>query len=361
MAQSVSNSPGHTGGNGSAGAAPAVSTNRIGLTLADYKGSPSTLCDGCGHDAITSQIIKAFYELGVEPHTVAKLSGIGCSSKTPAYFLNRSHGINAVHGRMPSVATGAGMANTSLRLIGVSGDGDTASIGLGQFCHLIRRNLAMIYIVENNGVYGLTKGQFSATADYGSKLKTGVVNELPAIDLCALAVGMGCGFVARTFAGDPKQLITLLKASASYKGTALLDIISPCVTFNNHEGSTKSYKYAKEMDTPLHELGYIPFYEQITVDYEPGTVHDVELHDGSHLRLKKLHQDYDPTDRLAAINTMEKANADKQFLTGLIYIEEKKKDFRDLMQLVDQPLAQLGQDKLRPPREALDKIMAALQ
>ena len=347
----------HSGGNGSKGTVSTTPTNRIGLTKADYKGGASTLCDGCGHDAITSQIIAAFYDLGIEPHMVAKLSGIGCSSKTPAYFLNRSHGINAVHGRMPSVATGAGMANTSLRLIGVSGDGDTASIGLGQFCHLLRRNLSMIYIVENNGVYGLTKGQFSATADYGSKLKTGVVNELPPIDLCGLAIELGCGFVARTFAGDPKQLVALIKAAASYQGTALLDIISPCVTFNNHEGSTKSYKYAKEMDTPLHELGYIPFYEQITVDYDPGTVHDVELHDGSHLRLKKLHQDYDPTDKLLAINTIQKGNAEKQFLTGLLYIDEKKPDFKSIMQVIDQPLVHLSQDQLRPGKEALDAIM----
>jgi len=337
-----------------------TNTNRVGLTLADYKGSPSTLCDGCGHDAITSQIIKAFYELGIEPHMVAKLSGIGCSSKTPAYFLNRSHGINAVHGRMPSLATGAGAANAKLQLIGVSGDGDTASIGLGQFCHLIRRNLSMIYIVENNGVYGLTKGQFSATADYGSKLKSGVVNELPSIDLCALALEMGCGFVARSFAGDPKQLVTLLKAAASYRGTAVLDIISPCVTFNNHEGSTKSYKYAKEMDTPLQELGFIPFYEQITVDYEPGAVQDVELHDGSHLRLKKLHADYDPTDKVLAVNTIHKAIVDGQFLTGLLYIDEKKKDFKDIMQIVDEPLVNLSQDKLRPSKEIMDKIMADL-
>jgi len=215
-------------------------TNRIGLTLSDYKGAPSTLCDGCGHDAITSQIIRAFYELGIEPHNVAKMSGIGCSSKTPAYFLNRAHGFNSVHGRMPSVATGAALANKHLHLIGVSGDGDTASIGLGQFCHLVRRNIPMIYIVENNGVYGLTKGQFSATADIGSKLKTGVMNELPPIDLCGLAIELGCGFVGRSFAGDPRQLQALIKAAASHKGTAVLDVISPCVTFNNHEGSTKS-------------------------------------------------------------------------------------------------------------------------
>lgn len=339
---------------------PAPATNRLGLTLADYKGSPSTLCDGCGHDAITSQIIKAFFELGMEPHKVAKLSGIGCSSKTPAYFLNRSHGFNAVHGRMPSIATGVEVSNTDLLLIGVSGDGDTASIGLGQFCHLIRRNVAMVYIVENNGVYGLTKGQFSATADMGSKLKTGVLNELPAIDLCGLAIELGCGFVARSFAGDPKQLVALLKAAASYRGTAVLDVISPCVTFNNHEGSTKSYKYAKEMETPLHELGYIPFFEQITVDYEPGSLQEVELHDGSHLRLKKIDRDYDPTNKQSAINTIFQANQEKQFLTGLLYIDEEKKDFSSLLNLVDEPLATLPQERVRPPKQALDEIMASL-
>ncbi len=335
-------------------------TNRIGLTLADYKGAPSTLCDGCGHDAITSQIIKAFYELGLEPYNVAKLSGIGCSSKTPAYFLNRSHGFNAVHGRMPSIATGVNAANKNLVLIGVSGDGDTASIGLGQFCHLVRRNVPIVYIIENNGVYGLTKGQFSATADLGSKLKTGVQNDLTPIDLCGLAIELGCGFVARSFAGDPKQLVTLLKAAASHKGTAVLDVISPCVTFNNHEGSTKSYKYAKDAETPLHELGYIPFFEQITVDYEPGSVQEVELHDGSHLRLKKLHRDYDPTDKMTAITTIQQAAKDKQFLTGLLYIDEKKPDFMSLMDVDDQPLALLKQDKIRPSKAVLEEIMQSL-
>lgn len=337
------------------------STNRAGLTLADYKGAPSTLCDGCGHDAITSQIIKAFYELGVEPHQVAKLSGIGCSSKTPAYFLNRAHGFNAVHGRMPSVATGVSIANKDLTLIGVSGDGDTASIGLGQFCHLVRRNVPIIYIVENNGVYGLTKGQFSATADYGSKLKSGVVNDLTPIDLCSLAIELGCGFVARSFAGDPKQLVALLKAAVSYGGCAVLDVISPCVTFNNHEGSTKSYKYAKEMETPLQELGYIPFYEQITVDYDPGTTQDVELHDGSHLRLKKLAHDYDATNRLGAITTIQKAAADKQFLTGLLYINETKENFIDLVNVVEKPLSALTQEETRPSKQVLDEIIEALK
>jgi 2-oxoglutarate/2-oxoacid ferredoxin oxidoreductase subunit beta len=335
-------------------------TNRIGLTLADYKGSPSTLCDGCGHDAITSQVIKAFYELGIEPHKVAKLSGIGCSSKTPAYFLNRSHGFNSTHGRMPSVATGVSLANKDLLLIGVSGDGDTASIGLGQFCHLVRRNVPMIYIVENNGVYGLTKGQFSATADLGSKLKTGVLNELPPIDLCGLAIELGCGFVARSFAGDPKQLVALLKAAASHKGTAVLDVISPCVTFNNHEGSTKSYKYAKEMETPLHELGYIPFFEQITVDYEPGTVTDIELHDGSHLRLKKTDRDYDATNKAVAVETIAKAAEDKQFLTGLLYINEEKANFSDIMHVVDTPITEIPHDQLRPSKAVLEEVMQSL-
>jgi len=339
---------------------PQSQTNRLGLTLADYKGSPSTLCDGCGHDAITAQLIKAFYEIGMAPHQVAKLSGIGCSSKTPAYFLSRSHGFNAVHGRMPSVATGVNVANKTLTIIGVSGDGDTASIGLGQFCHMVRRDVPIIYIVENNGVYGLTKGQFSATADYGSKLKSGVVNDLPPIDLCGLAIELGCGFVARSFAGDPKQLVALLKTAASFNGTAVLDVISPCVTFNNHEGSTKSYKYAKEMETPLHELGYIPFFEQITVDYDHGTVQDVELHDGSHLRLKKLSKEYDPTDRIGAINTIQQAHIDKQFLTGLLYINESKPSFPQLLHMVDQPLAFLKEEQVRPPKAALDEIMASM-
>lgn len=335
--------------------------NRIGLTLNDYKGSPSTLCDGCGHDAITSQIIKAFFELGIAPQQVAKLSGIGCSSKTPAYFLSQAHGFNSVHGRMPSVATGVSMANHTLHMIGVSGDGDTASIGLGQFCHLVRRNVPMIYIVENNGVYGLTKGQFSATADLGSKLKTGVLNELPPIDLCGLAIELGCGFVARSFAGDPKQLQALLKAAASHNGTAVIDVISPCVTFNNHEGSTKSYKYAKEMETPLHELGYIPFFEQLTVEYEPGTVQEVEMHDGSKITLKKTDRDYDPTCAINAMKTIKQAHAEKQFLTGLLYIDEKKPSFTSIVHLEgEEVLATLPESKIRPPKEVLTKIMKEL-
>jgi 2-oxoglutarate ferredoxin oxidoreductase subunit beta len=338
----------------------APKTNRIGLTLADYKGAPSTLCDGCGHDAITSQIIKAAYELGIEPHRVAKMSGIGCSSKTPAYFLSKSHGFNAVHGRMPSVSTGVAMANKDLQIIAVSGDGDTASIGMGQFCHVVRRNIPMVYIIENNGVYGLTKGQFSATADLGSKLKTGVVNELPPIDLCGLAIELGCGFVARSFAGDPKQLVALLKAAMSHRGTAVLDVISPCVTFNNHEGSTKSYKYARESEMPLHELGFVPFFEQIGVEYEAGSVQEVQFHDGSRIMLRKTDKDYNPSDKDLAINTIQKAGRDHHFLTGLLYIDEKKPDFTSIMDLTETPLAHVPNEKLRPGKKALEEIMASL-
>ncbi len=338
-----------------------VNTNKLGLTLNEYKGGASTMCDGCGHDAISSQIIKAYYDLGIEPHTVVKLSGIGCSSKTPAYFLGKAHAINAVHGRMPSVATGVNAANKQMRLIGVSGDGDSASIGLGQLCHLIRRNINMVYIVENNGVYGLTKGQFSATADLGSKLKNGVINDLPAIDICGLALELGCGFVARSFAGDPKQLSPLIKAAMSYNGLAILDVISPCVTFNNHEGSTKSYKYAKDAEIPLQELGFIPYFEQITVDYEPGTTTDVEMHDGSHLRLKKLDRNYDPFNRQSALNTILDAKEKGEFLTGLLYLDEKREDFATLMNTVDKPLSALTSEELRPSKDVLNKIMAQLK
>lgn len=339
---------------------PAPKTNRIGLTLADYKGAPSTLCDGCGHDAITSQIIKVCYDLGIHPHMLAKMSGIGCSSKTPAYFLSRSHGFNAVHGRMPAVATGVSIANKQLQVLAVSGDGDTASIGLGQFGHIVRRNVPMVYVIENNGVYGLTKGQFSATAEKGAKLKSGVQNELQSIDLCGLAIELGCSFVARSFAGDPKQLVPLLKAAMSHKGTAVLDVISPCVTFNNHEGSTKSYKYAKEHEIPLHELGYIPFFEQITVDYEPGTLQEVAMHDGSKLTLKKTDRNYDPTDRSKAVSTIHEANQNKQFLTGLLYVDETKQSFTDIMDIVDTPLAALPESRVRPSKEALQEIMKSL-
>jgi 2-oxoglutarate ferredoxin oxidoreductase subunit beta len=334
--------------------------NRLGLTLADYKGADSTLCAGCGHDAITAQIIKAFYEYGVEPHRVAKLSGIGCSSKTPAYFLSQSHGLNGVHGRMPALATGVMLANRTLVSIGVSGDGDTASIGMGQFVHMLRRNIPMIYIVENNGVYGLTKGQFSATADYGSKAKSGVINDLPAIDICAMAIELGCNFVCRSFAGDPKQMVALLKAALGHRGTALFDVISPCVTFNNHDGSTKSYKYAKEHEELLHEISFVPFFEQIVVDYNAGETRDVELHDGSHVRLRKTAQDYDPTSRVEALDMLRRTRDSNEFLTGLIYVNEEKPDFLTLLNLVDAPLAELPQNETQPGERDLKEIMSAL-
>src|SRR5689334_22267405 len=278
--------------------------NRIGLEPQVYKGSKTTLCAGCGHNAISERIIDAFYEMGVNPSQVVKLSGIGCSSKSPAYFLGGAHGFNAVHGRMPSVGTGAVLANKNLIAIGVSGDGDTGAIGIGQFVHLMRRNLPIIYIIEDNGCYGLTKGQFSPTADLGSKLKTGVINDLPPIDTCALAIELGATFVARSFSGDKKQLLAILKAALSHRGTAMIDVISPCVTFNDHEGSTKSYSYVKEHDEPLGEISFVPFFEDITVEYDPGTTTEVKMHDGSRLLLKKLETDYSPTDKMQALTVL---------------------------------------------------------
>ena len=336
---------------------PSKKVNRIGLGMHDYKGKPSTLCNGCGHDAISSQITKAFHESGVEPHRVAKLSGIGCSSKTPTYFLGRAHGFNSVHGRMPSVATGTVLANRSLTTVGVSGDGDTASIGIGQFVHLLRRNAPVVYIVENNGVYGLTKEQFSATADVGSTLKTGVVNELTPIDLCGMAVELGATYVARSFAGDPKQLVPLLKGAFAHQGTAILDIISPCVTFNNHPGSTKSYTWGKEHEEVLHQVDFIPYFEQIDVQYDEGSTLSVELHDGSHILLKKLERDYDPTDRHNAMKLLLDARINQHFLTGLIYVNPEKENFLELLDLVDEPLVSLPTGRTRPSKEVLDEIM----
>src|SRR5574341_662217 len=287
--------------------APTPRTNRIGLTVQDYKGGKSTLCAGCGHNAISERIVEAMFRMGVAPERVAKLSGIGCSSKSPAYFMNRSHAFNAVHGRMPSVATGAVLANRTLLALGVSGDGDTASIGIGQFLHLMRRNLPIIYVIEDNGVYGLTKGQFSATADVGSTLKTGVVNELPPIDACSLAIQLGATFVGRSFSGDKKQLSAMLRAAIAHGGIAMLDVISPCVTFNDHDGSTKSYQFVKDHDAPLQELSFIPAFEDISVEYDPGTTTDVRMHDGSHLRLRKLEEGYDPSDRARAVGRLMEA------------------------------------------------------
>ena len=269
---------------------PPAKMNRIGLELQPYRGGKTTLCAGCGHNAISERIIEAFYEMGVDPKQVVKLSGIGCSSKSPAYFLGRSHGFNSVHGRMPSVATGAVVSNRRMIAIGVSGDGDTGAIGIGQFVHLMRRNLPMIYIIEDNGCYGLTKGQFSPTADVGSTQKNGRPNDLPPIDTCMLAVQLGASFVARSFSGDKKQLLSLLKAALAHRGTVMLDVISPCVTFNDHEGSTKSYAYVKDHDDPLEEVSFVPFFEDISVDYEPGSTQEVTMHDGSRLFLKKLEE-----------------------------------------------------------------------
>lgn len=335
--------------------------NRIGLSRTDYTGGLSTLCSGCGHDAITSQIIKAFYEMGINPYSVIKMSGIGCSSKTPAYFLSKAHGFNGVHGRMPSLSTGAVLANRQLVCIGVSGDGDTASIGLGQFCHLLRRNVPMIYVIENNGVYGLTKGQFSSTSDIGAKLKTGVVNDMSPIDCCALAIKMGCSYVARSFAGDPKQLVALLQGALSHSGTSMLDIISPCVTFNNHQGSTKSYKWAKEHEELLHQIDFVPHFEAIEqVDYEEGEVREVEMHDGSQILLKKLNRDYDPMNKSEALRMLRETMDANEFLTGLIYVNPVAKNLFEMLNLTDQPLAHLQQEKLRPGPEALQEIMQEL-
>ena len=339
---------------------PATATNRIGLARDAYKGAASTLCAGCGHNSITNHLIKALYELGVEPHRLAKMSGIGCSSKTPAYFVERAHGFNGVHGRMPALATGAGVANRDLILLGVSGDGDTASIGLGQFMHMVRRNVDCTYIIEDNGTYGLTKGQFSATADVGSLQKKGAVNTFQPIDPCAVALALGCSFVARSFSGDGKQLVPLIKAAVAHSGTAVLDVISPCVTFNDHDGSTKSYSWVKEHDDEIHDVSFIPYFEEITIDYEPGTDYQVELHDGSHLVLKKLSEDHDPSDRIGAMRLVEESRARGQLVTGLLYLDERMEDFASHEGLPERPLRDLGEDELRIGREDFAKLMAEL-
>jgi 2-oxoglutarate ferredoxin oxidoreductase subunit beta len=336
-------------------------TNRIGLEVTPYRGGKTTMCAGCGHNAISERIIDAFFEMGVDPREVIKQSGIGCSSKSPAYFLGAAHGFNSVHGRMPSVGTGAMLANRTLLAIGVSGDGDTGAIGIGQFVHLMRRNVPLIYIIEDNGCYGLTKGQFSPTADVGSVLKNGVVNDLTPIDTCALAIQLGASFVARSFSGDKKQLLSILKASLSHRGTALIDVISPCVTFNDHEGSTKSYAYAKDHDEPVDEVSFVPYFEDISIDYEPGTTTQVKMHDGSKLYLKKVAEDYDATDKLNAIRVVHETARRGEFATGILYIEPDKDDFVTLLNLIDEPLATLPLERVRPGREALDEIMESLR
>ena len=336
--------------------------NLAGLSKNDYKGTPSTLCKGCGHNSIVNQVVQIAFELNIKPQEIIRLSGIGCSSKSVAYFLGNTFGFNSLHGRMPSIGTGALMANHKLRGIGVSGDGDTASIGMGQFKHLMRRNLRMVYVVENNGVYGLTKGQFSATADQGQVLKYAGENQMPPVDICMEAIVSGCGFVARTFSGDARQVRELLKAALSHRGTAVLDIISPCVAFNNHDASTKSYGYGREHELPLHELGWVPVEEEIEVGaYQAGEMRVVEMHDGSHIQLRKLESDYDPSDRGGALSRLQTAADQREFITGLIYYDQSRPSLAELSDLTEMPISQLSPAQLRPKAEALDGVMAELK
>ncbi len=340
---------------------PPKKVNHIGLEVVQYKGGKTTLCAGCGHNSISERIVEAFYDLGVSPYTVAKFSGIGCSSKSPAYFLGLSHGFNGVHGRMPAIATGAMLANRTLLGLGVTGDGDTASIGIGQFMHLVRRNIPMIYVIENNGVYGLTKGQFSATADIGSTLKTGLANDLPPFDCCALALKWGATFVARSFSGDKKQLQAILKTAIAHNGLSVIDVISPCVTFNDHTGSTKSYSYMKDHEEVLQELDFVPHFEDITVEIAEGEVQDVQMHDGSHLRIRKLAREFDPMDRFGALQALEAAEAKGEVLTGVLYLNTSKPTFLDQLNMADEPIATLPESKVRPPKSVLDQVMEELR
>lgn len=339
--------------------ARAPKVNIIGLDKNQYKGRPSTLCKGCGHDSISARIINATWELGINQTQTVKMSGIGCSSKTPPYFLGQSHGFNSVHGRMPSVTTGALVANSGLTAICVSGDGDTASIGIGQFKHAMRRNVPMVYIIENNGVYGLTKGQFSATADHGQQLKYAGVNDLQPLDICQEALIANATFVARSFAGDAKQVEALLKAALSHRGIAVLDIISPCVTFNNHDSSTKSYGWGKENEVALHDVSFVPSHEEIEIDEYDDEL-EVQLHDGSWIVLKRLEEDYDPTNRMSAYAVLEEAREKQQFLTGLFYINNSEPNMLEMLEMVDEPLALLPDERIRPSREQLAQVMASL-
>ncbi len=337
--------------------------NLAGMTRTDYKGAPSTLCQGCGHNSIASQIVAACYELNIVPENVVKFSGIGCSSKSPTYFLSRSFGFNGLHGRMPSLALGAMFADTSLRGMGVSGDGDTASIGMGQFKHLMRRNLPMVYIVENNGVYGLTKGQFAPTAEMGLKLKREGTNLYKPVDICKEAIVSNASFVARSFAGDPRQVKELIKAAMRHRGLAILDIISPCVTFNNQDESMHSYAWGKDHEVRLHDIAFLPVpaRDEITVeDFEEGTIRDVELHDGSVIKLKKLEADYDPTDRWHALRVLEDADINNYMVTGLIYVDVKAPTMFDLYDLPQQALNRMTERQLRPSRESIDEVNAMM-
>jgi 2-oxoglutarate/2-oxoacid ferredoxin oxidoreductase subunit beta len=336
--------------------------NKVGLARADYKGAASTLCQGCGHNSIANQIIAACYELDIVPENIMKFSGIGCSSKSPTYFLNRSFGFNGLHGRMSSLATGAMFGDTTLRAIAVSGDGDTASIGMGGFKHLVRRNAPMTYIVENNGVYGLTKGQFSATAEVGLNLKHQGINQYMPVDICMEALASNATFVARSFAGDAKQVKELIKAALSHRGIAVLDIISPCVTFNNQENAIHSYTWGKDHEAPLHEISFVPALDEIELpgDFEEGTVREVTMHDGSSIILKKLDKDYDPTDRGKAFQMLEESERNNLLVTGLIYIDTSRPVLTDAFNLVDTPLNRLTDADLRPVRESIDKINAMM-
>jgi 2-oxoglutarate ferredoxin oxidoreductase subunit beta len=337
---------------------PSLQKNAIGLTRRDYEGAITTLCAGCGHDSITAAIIQAFWELDIAPHAVAKLSGIGCSSKTPAYFLREAHGFNSVHGRMPAVATGAGAANGDLVMIGVSGDGDSLSIGLGQLCHAIRRNLNLLYVLENNGVYGLTKGQFSASADPGSTSKKGEANTMEAIDGCLMALSLGATFVARSFSGDKAQLVPILKAGLTHRGFAFVDVISPCVTFNDHEGSTKSYAYTREHQVEVVQADFVPPREEITTEYDQGAVQNVMLHDGSWVRLRKVAADYDATDRDRAYAHIRDRQQSGEVATGLLYISGDSKDMLDQNAVVDAALTSLPFEQLCPGSAELEKLQA---
>jgi len=340
---------------------PSLPVNELGLTRRDYEGSMSTLCAGCGHDSISAAIIQACAEISMPAHRMAKLSGIGCSSKTPTYFLSKSHGFNSVHGRMPSIATGANLANRELVYVGVSGDGDTASIGLGQFCHAVRRQLNMMYVVENNGTYGLTKGQLSATTDHGARSKVGEVNLYESIDLVSLAVQLGASFVGRSFSGDKEQLVPMIKAAMSHQGFALLDIISPCVTFNNHVGSTKSFDYVREHNAVLNRPDFVPVRDEITARYEPGETHPVQLHDGSVVHLHKLNESYDPTNRAMALATLQEHEARGEVATGILYLNPEAPDLHTIMDTVEQPLNELTEKDLCPGVDALEAINASLR
>lgn len=331
--------------------------NEIGLSKIDYQFKPSTLCPGCGHNSISNQIISVTFEDSWAQHNVIKMSGIGCSSKSPAYFLGRSHAFNAVHGRMPSVTTGAVMANHELKAISVSGDGDSGNIGIGQFIHVVRRNLPMVYIIENNGVYGLTKGQFSATADKDQKTKYAGVNDLPAVDLCMQALAANATFVARGFSGDARQVQTLLRAALAHNGTAVLDIISPCVTFNDRDDSTKSYYWGKNHKQILNEIGFVQDQSEIAVDYEEGEMQPVQLHDGSWITLKKLGQDHDPTDRFSAFRVLEAAQQKQEIVTGIIYIDTEREPLTVTENITEEPLIRLGEDQLRPTEDQLKDVL----